>query len=875
MDFILLVVIILALFIFVGAFTAFVNRGKIETFRERLSFLESRVEAQRAQIEQLKDQLTAKGAKEEVSPVDKPASKQAPVTAPVRNQSIDSTRYLKQQSSFAQIQVKSAKPATRFDLDKLIKGNGLFWLGAIVLALGGIFLAKYAIEAGLVPPSVRVTLGALFGVTLLVVAEYANRNADKFNIHNAYFCAALASGGVVTCYAMAFVAFDFYSFITPNIAFVLLGFVALLATYLALRFGPLLAAIGLIGAYLVPALVSTGSNNVTALLIFIGIVSASAVWVADAVKNTWLWWQSFIGHFVWLALAVAIADVNDIVTISMFLLASFYLFVFTNLLGWNLKQTFKEPLSIVALLMPRTEQAAVVAIFSLAMFYLWLHPNSLNTLSLSLVLFIVVTFAAIRHSALDSWHFLMLGFALFSFLQLPLPVSYQDYFFPFSGNYLYVQVAVVLGLGTCVAMLKVDKARVSYLLLMVLIPISFYGLSYIFAKPAAESTLYPIWALELLCIGAIASMAARRTDEKLHQVTYLVLANATLTLCLTMLLSASTLTIAIVAQVATMSYLSRKFNVAIPNWIYKVALLVVLTRLTMAPWLASYKAETILQLRWTVVVYPLVIALIWVASKYNPSTQLRPWFTGVLIHVLALLVTTETSYLLIGSYPDFAALSYHESILLSFNWLLLAVVYLYRATLTKSLSTLYQYGGALLIGGATLLQLDISLVHSPFLTNQHVGGGVINWLFLQWLLPAVVLYLLVRFKLVQPLFVKPIYCAVALLGVLFINGEIRALYHQGLIKLYTPIPQAELYTYSFVWLALSTAMIFLAQHKQHDWLRNAGFIGLAIVILKVFGIDMSNLEGLYRAFSFIGLGLCLVGIGWLFQKLQRTPIEQS
>ncbi len=52
---------------------------------------------------------------------------------------------------------------------------------------------------------------------------------------------------------------------------------------------------------------------------------------------------------------------------------------------------------------------------------------------------------------------------------------------------------------------------------------------------------------------------------------------------------------------------------------------------------------------------------------------------------------------------------------------------------------------------------------------------------------------------------------------------------------------------------------------------NLGFIGLALVILKAFGIDMSHLEGLLRALSFIGLGLSLVGIGWLFQKVQNKP----
>ena len=45
------------------------------------------------------------------------------------------------------------------------------------------------------------------------------------------------------------------------------------------------------------------------------------------------------------------------------------------------------------------------------------------------------------------------------------------------------------------------------------------------------------------------------------------------------------------------------------------------------------------------------------------------------------------------------------------------------------------------------------------------------------------------------------------------------------------------------------------------------------VVLKAFLIDMANLEGLYRALSFLGLGLSLVGIGWLFQKFQ--VVEES
>ncbi len=42
---------------------------------------------------------------------------------------------------------------------------------------------------------------------------------------------------------------------------------------------------------------------------------------------------------------------------------------------------------------------------------------------------------------------------------------------------------------------------------------------------------------------------------------------------------------------------------------------------------------------------------------------------------------------------------------------------------------------------------------------------------------------------------------------------------------------------------------------------------ILVAVLKVFLVDMSNLEGIWRALSFMGLGLVLIGIGLLYQRL--------
>ena len=164
-------------------------------------------------------------------------------------------------------------------------------------------------------------------------------------------------------------------------------------------------------------------------------------------------------------------------------------------------------------------------------------------------------------------------------------------------------------------------------------------------------------------------------------------------------------------------------------------------------------------------------------------------------------------------------------------------------------------------------------MHSPFITQQFVGEGWVNWLWLQWLMPAVVLAIGMKFKLLPKQYNNAILGVIAVLGFLFINGEIRALFNLGYLRLGPPMQQAELYTYSVVWLAISTLTIYLAQLRENSTLVKAGFIGLAVVLLKAFVVDMAHLEGLFRALSFIGLGLCLVGIGWLFQKMQKNEPE--
>ena len=50
-------------------------------------------------------------------------------------------------------------------------------------------------------------------------------------------------------------------------------------------------------------------------------------------------------------------------------------------------------------------------------------------------------------------------------------------------------------------------------------------------------------------------------------------------------------------------------------------------------------------------------------------------------------------------------------------------------------------------------------------------------------------------------------------------------------------------------------------------MRLASAAVVTLTVAKVFLLDMADLAGIWRALSFIGLGLVLVGIGYLYQRV--------
>ena len=94
------------------------------------------------------------------------------------------------------------------------------------------------------------------------------------------------------------------------------------------------------------------------------------------------------------------------------------------------------------------------------------------------------------------------------------------------------------------------------------------------------------------------------------------------------------------------------------------------------------------------------------------------------------------------------------------------------------------------------------------------------------------------------------------LALAYLSLEICTLFH-GPVLTEGATSDAEQYTYSAVWLLFGVALLAAGIFLRSLPLRAASAAVVVLTVLKVFLIDMSDLTGIYRALSFLGLGAVL------------------
>jgi uncharacterized membrane protein len=190
-----------------------------------------------------------------------------------------------------------------------------------------------------------------------------------------------------------------------------------------------------------------------------------------------------------------------------------------------------------------------------------------------------------------------------------------------------------------------------------------------------------------------------------------------------------------------------------------------------------------------------------------------------------------------------------------------------------------KFGWRILAGlGAAQVVLLQLLVANPLWSGAAVGElPVVNLLFIAYAVPALFAY---RFAAIlradghlRLARAGGILCLVLIWT--YLSLEVRRAF-LGPVFAHGPLGDAELYVYSAVWLIFALALLGIGILRGVASLRYASLVLLMVTVAKVFLVDMSELTGLYRVASFLGLGLFLIGIGYLYQRFVfPTPMKRG
>ena len=176
------------------------------------------------------------------------------------------------------------------------------WVGGVALLMAGFYMVKYSIESGWVTPLVRVCITTGFGVLLAVAGGVIGIQATLVSTKR--IGQALSGAGVACLYFAVYAAVHLYHFLGATSGFVGMVVVTLLAVALSLRNGAPIALMGLVGGFLTPLLMQTDSADTVLLYGYLFLLFCGAQFLC--MRRGWwgLLLGSLLGVYLWSAFVI-------------------------------------------------------------------------------------------------------------------------------------------------------------------------------------------------------------------------------------------------------------------------------------------------------------------------------------------------------------------------------------------------------------------------------------------------------------------------------------------------------------------------------------------------------------------------------------------
>ncbi|NDK34054.1 DUF2339 domain-containing protein [Rhodovulum sulfidophilum] len=789
-------------------------------------------------------------------------------------------------------------PALTDRLAAWLRENWTLALAALSLILGGLFMVQYGVEQGLLTPPLRVLGALVLGVALIACGEaIRRRHGDSATPNLRHLPSTFSGAGTVVLFIAILSAHALYGLIGSVPALAGMAAVSLVAVLLGWLYGPVLSAIGLLGATAAPFFVGGSSDKAVLLYPYFAMVGLAGLGI-DTFRR-WAWVSGLALGLPAGALGLLWLHEPDARGLA---LAALALGLGAVLIpARSLRPVQDGPMTGQGLAgwaapaFPTWIAAAGVALASGAGLVLMLDGASPAAAALGyallLLVFAGVTLGLARAPAFEDLALLpgvaaLVGLGLHAALDGPLYSAFRAGLdrLPESPAPTTVWWLVAGGAAlSVIAFLRLarqigtDHRGVWALGAAVLLPAAILVLEFLWA-PGEVTGAYP-WALAVMAgAGLMVVLAERRSamgGEARGFETGLFAASALILigLALFLVLTKTALTLALSAMMVAAVAMDRQRPMRPLGWLAQLGAAVIGYRLLVDPGLdwAVGRAGTLDVLLAHLGPLAAFAAILVLARPERAA--LRALASSSLVTVMALAVTVALRR---GLGAEGFETHWAQG-LTATVWILAAFAQIWRLphdpSLLRPLRIIFAVVMALAACGAVAVMIDDLSWLLATGQGRVAGPPVLDSLALA-ILPLAAVFgagaaLLGRPGRPGARWLRPGLGGLSVLA-LGVWGwlEIRRIWRGPDLSLPGP-SDGELYSYTLALLLASGLGLLLAVLTRSHALRRLAMAGVALTVAKVFLIDMSGLSGLVRVASFVGLGLALAGLAWLDRAVSR------
>ncbi len=856
----------------------------------RISDAESRLLAAEAKIEWLRAEIAALRAGPEEVDAPSEFAPAAPSLGPSRTLD-EAAEAAPEAPELAEPPLDPAEPAPVLARPTFEQQFGVrlpVWFGGAALILAGFYLVKFSIEQGWLNPTVRVFLGGAFGLSLVFAGAWVRRNDSAPN--SLRIAQSLMGAGIAVLYGSLFAATTLYELIPSFLGFGAMAALTFAALVLSLRHGPPIALLGMIGGFLTPAMIQSGNPSAPTLFLYLYFVLAGFLFLVRRER----WWllslPAVAAAFGWVAFWIFAGyfTPGDTIWLGLFLLAVSATVVAAS------KQQFAEEREEGASRFHLVKAASALNILTLGGAAIimgaigweggfgaseWVFFGLLSAGGLGLAFFDQRLYRAVPWLTMAVNAVMLVGWDRASPERFAVTVASFGALFAFSGYALqFRSPRPLLWAGQYAA------ASLGYFL------IAYFRLHDTQLLEGARG----FWGVLALALAALSTLAAARVLKKAPGEQALLAifsgtATAFIALGLAIELRRDFLSVAISAEMLALAWLSIWLEIkalrAFAALLACVFAFLVSPQILLIIQLAAYglfEAELPLQTTIPLVDSPIFQLGLPAAFFAGTAYLLRFRKDDGLIRILE--ISAIALFGVMGYYLTRKAFHLDENVLFA------KAGFFERGVVTNAI---FVYGLACLwlgrrftraaasasglalagIAAFRIAYFDLLAYNPVWSADQNVGDWpLLNMLLLTFGLPILLTgrLSLKAGRLNIGWLARASSAAMLVMAFVLATFEVRQFFHGAYLDT-GETPNVEVYAYSLAWLVFSLALLFMGTLRNNTAIRVASLVVMILTAGKVFLYDASQLTGLMRVLSFLGLGLSLLGISWFYTRFVFGP----